>query len=102
MPTAIDGKEIYLRVASSVRKIEDPGKIMKVLKFFPKQLLTNIIARTTFKEYCEEVYSDFKIWKNKINIHPPALSKGDGPIMQYRQWAAQFDPNLKFENESKN
>jgi nitrite reductase/ring-hydroxylating ferredoxin subunit len=102
MPSAKDGKEIYLRVGSSVKTLEHPEKINKLLKFFPKQLLTNLIARTAFKEYCAEVYSDFKIWSNKINIHPPALSKGDGPIMQYRQWAAQFDPNLVLEDEVNN
>jgi len=95
MPVSTDGKNVELRIASSLKKIEDAGKIMKVLKVVPKGFLTEMISKTIFKEYCEEVYSDFKIWKNKIYIHPPALSKGDGPIMQYRMWAAQFDPSLQ-------
>ncbi|MCP4120886.1 MAG: Rieske (2Fe-2S) protein [Bacteroidetes bacterium] len=95
MPVSVNGKVVELRIASSVKKIEDPGKILKVLKVAPKGFLTEMIAKTIFKKYCGEVYSDFKIWKNKIYIHPPALSKGDGPIIQYRQWAAQFDPSLQ-------
>ena len=94
MPVTVDGKLAELRIASSVKKITDAGKIMPILTFFPKGLLTKLIAKTAFKEYCAEVYSDFKIWKNKIYVHPPALSKGDGPVMQYRQWAAQFDYEL--------
>lgn len=94
MPMTVEGRNAELRIASSVKRIDDPGKIMKVLRFFPKGLLTRLIARSAFTEYCAEVYSDFKVWKNKIYVHPPALSKGDGPIMQYRQWAAQFDHEL--------
>ncbi|MEZ5022899.1 MAG: hypothetical protein R2728_06485 [Chitinophagales bacterium] len=37
-----------------------------------------------------DVYQDFKVWQNKIYLTPPALSKGDGPIMQYRAWAAHL------------
>jgi nitrite reductase/ring-hydroxylating ferredoxin subunit len=97
MPVTVENRRSQLRIASSVRLIENPGKIMPMLKFFPKKLLTNLVARTTFKEYCEDVYADFKVWNNKIYVHPPALSKGDGPIMQYRQWAAQFDYELSRE-----
>lgn len=94
MPVALADGKVNLRIASSVKRVENPGKIHPVLKLFPKGPLTELIARTTFKEYCKEVYADFKIWKNKIYVHPPALAKGDGPIVQYRQWAAQFDPAL--------
>ncbi len=94
MPTAIDGKEIYLRIGCAVKRITKPGKIMPILKFIPKGLITKIMHREAFKGYIHDVYCDFKVWQNKIYLTPPALSKGDGPIMQYRQWAAQFDYEL--------
>ncbi len=94
MPTTIAGKEMYLRIGCAVKNIEEPGKIMPILKFMPKGLITKIIHREAFKSYIHDVFLDFKIWQNKIYIAPPALSKGDGPIVQYRQWAAQFDYEL--------
>lgn len=94
MPTAIDGEKIYLRIGCAVQKIKDPGKIHPLLKVLPKRLITKIMHREAFKGYIHDVYQDFKVWQNKIYLTPPALSKGDGPIMQYRQWAAQFDYEL--------
>ncbi|MEZ5004729.1 MAG: Rieske 2Fe-2S domain-containing protein [Chitinophagales bacterium] len=94
MPTTIAGKEMYLRIGCAVGKIKDPGKIMPILKILPKSLITKIMHREAFKGYIHDVYQDFKVWQNKIYLTPPALSKGDGPIMQYRAWAAQFDYEL--------
>ena len=88
----IDGDEIYLRIALSMKKVEKRGKINPMLTLLPKKLAENIILGATFKNYKADVSDDFKIWKNKKYVHPPALSKGDGPIMQYRKWAEQFYP----------
>ena len=36
------------------------------------------------------VSQDLPIWENKRYRERPILCEGDGPIMQYRKWAAQF------------
>jgi nitrite reductase/ring-hydroxylating ferredoxin subunit len=41
---------------------------------------------------CREVEQDLDIWEHKIFVDPPALAKGDGPIVAYRHWAKQFYP----------
>ena len=35
---------------------------------------------------------DFPIWENKIYRERPMLCEGDGPIHEFRDWAAQFLP----------
>lgn len=95
MPTAIDGDKMFLRIGCAVEHIKNPGKIMKIMNILPKKLITKIMHQQAFKGYIHDVYQDFKVWENKIYMTPPALSKGDGPIMQYRQWATQFDWELQ-------
>ncbi|MHB1630113.1 MAG: Rieske 2Fe-2S domain-containing protein [Bacilli bacterium] len=42
------------------------------------------------QEVIDQVTDDVPIWEHKIIKDPPLLAKGDGPIMAFRQWAAQF------------
>ena len=39
------------------------------------------------------------IWTHKRYVHPPALSKGDGPVGLYRRWARQFYPEPSWPRE---
>ena len=36
------------------------------------------------------VEQDFPIWENKTYLERPRLCEGDGPVGDYRRWAAQF------------
>jgi len=92
MPSPIDGTDIYLRIGVSVRKDLQLSKIHPLLDLLPLKLLVPLICNTYLKHFKDDVYDDFKIWKNKICIDKPRLAKGDGPIMRYRKWAAQFHP----------
>ena len=93
MPTPIDGENIFLRIGVSLQKATlQPSKIHPLLGLLPKGLLFPLILNGYFKGYKNDVHDDFKVWSNKKYIHPPALAKGDGPIVQYRKWAAQFHP----------
>lgn len=89
-PTPVDGDKISLRIAMSIKKIEDKKKINPMLALFPEELLRKLILKFSFKSYQSDVMQDFKIWNNKTYVHPPALAKGDGPVMQFRKWAEQF------------
>lgn len=41
------------------------------------------------------IYQDIPIWEHKRFVERPLLVRGDGPIMEFRRWAAQFysDPD---------
>lgn len=45
------------------------------------------------KENFEEVHQEFPILENLRYNEKPMLAVGDGPIIQYRKWAAQFIGN---------
>jgi hypothetical protein len=36
------------------------------------------------------VEQDFPIWENKVYHTAPRLCDGDGPVPDFRRWAAQF------------
>ena len=42
------------------------------------------------KEHAVFAEADFPIWENKLYRERPLLCDGDGPIADYRRWAAQF------------
>jgi phenylpropionate dioxygenase-like ring-hydroxylating dioxygenase large terminal subunit len=85
-----DGEFLRLRIALSIKKIDNKMKINPLTAFIPEKMLRNIILNFAFKSYQHDVSQDFDIWKHKTYLDQPALSKGDGPIMQYRKWAEQF------------
>ncbi|MDG1330860.1 MAG: Rieske 2Fe-2S domain-containing protein [Crocinitomicaceae bacterium] len=105
MPTPINGTDIFLRIGVSVNKIIHPTKIHPLLGVIPKKILFPLIKNGYYKGYVSDVHDDFKIWKNKKYVDPPLLAAGDGPVMIYRKWAAQFHPdswvnrNKKVEDE---
>lgn len=88
-PTPIDGEYIYLRIALSLKKIENGKGFFKLAKYLPFDL-RKLIMPFTLKQYAHDVSQDFDIWQNKIYINPPVLAKGDGPIFKFRKWAEQF------------
>ena len=94
MPTPINGTDIHLRIGVSVKKDIQPSKIHPMLGIMPKKLLFPLIKNGYFKGYKNDVFDDFKIWKNKKYVEPPLLADGDGPILIYRKWASQFHPTI--------
>lgn len=92
LATPIDGTNVHLRIGVSLRKDFQPKNIHPLLGIIPRSWLFPAIMNGYFNGYKNDVHDDFKIWKNKIYVHPPALAKGDGPVIQYRKWAQQFHP----------
>jgi len=101
MASPIDEENIYLRIGAAVKTIEKPHKVHPLAVLLPKKILTRIIHQQVFKGYIHDVYQDFDIWRNKKYVHPPLLAKGDGPIIQYREWAAQFDYDFMQQQKQK-
>ncbi|MEZ4282483.1 MAG: Rieske 2Fe-2S domain-containing protein [Myxococcota bacterium] len=56
-------------------------------------------ARAAFEAYMKEhalfAEADFPIWENKRYRERPLLCDGDGPIAEYRRWAARFHSSSK-------
>jgi len=99
MPCPIDGTDIYLRIGVSVRKDLQLSNIHSLLGLLPQKLIFPLICSTYLKHFKKDVYDDFKVWQNKIYTSTPRLAKGDGPIMQYRKWTAQFKPKDRLINK---
>lgn len=86
LPTPTDGEHIDLRLASCVRAVRGP------LRLLPMRLLDWIVGRLVQKNYLADVRQDLPIWENKVYVQPPRLAEGDGPVGRYRTWTRQFYP----------
>jgi phenylpropionate dioxygenase-like ring-hydroxylating dioxygenase large terminal subunit len=49
-----------------------------------------LLIKKAVREGKRTIDQDVPIWENKVYRDRPGLCEGDGPIMQYRRWAAQF------------
>ncbi|WP_424891908.1 Rieske 2Fe-2S domain-containing protein [Streptomyces sp. XH2] len=81
MPTPIDPRHIELRIAVNV---EEAAGI--TLPHWATKLLSKAFAPLINRDGSK----DFPIWRHKTYVEHPKLTKGDGPIMEYRRWAGQF------------
>lgn len=82
LPTPTEKGHIALRVALSCHEPRRAGKLGGPLAATIARMLLPIVKN--------DVSQDFAIWKNKRYVEQPILAAGDGPIAQYRKWAAQF------------
>jgi nitrite reductase/ring-hydroxylating ferredoxin subunit len=48
------------------------------------------VGRALVRELVHQMDQDIAIFEKKIFVPRPALVEGDGPIMKFRRWAAQF------------
>lgn len=90
LATPIDGEQIRLRVALSLRKGIRPSRINPLLAPVPRAIVERLVARAIFAGLVHDVQQDFAIWEHKRYVQPPALAAGDGPVGTYRRWARQF------------
>ncbi|MFN8396569.1 MAG: Rieske 2Fe-2S domain-containing protein [Bacteroidia bacterium] len=90
LSSPIDGKVMFLRIGVSVRLDFKPRNIHPLLGLLPTALIRKLVVNGYYHGYCKDVSDDFKVWNNKVYIHPPYLAQGDGPVVLYRKWAAQF------------
>jgi phenylpropionate dioxygenase-like ring-hydroxylating dioxygenase large terminal subunit len=81
---------IDLRIALSLRSIDDKRALHPLAALAPRRLLEPLLERAAFRAYAADVRQDFDIWSNKTYLERPGLADGDGPIGLYRKWAKQF------------
>lgn len=48
------------------------------------------VAKLAFWGSVIQFERDIPIWSKKQFMSAPLVVKGDGPLLQYRRWAAQF------------
>lgn len=77
--TPIDADTIEYRYTFHVERSEADGEP------------TNA-ARSYMKDYRYQIEQDIPIWEHKVFHDRPGLATGEGPVIQYRRWAAQFYP----------
>lgn len=72
----------------------DPGRLeLRLAIRLQRRLplpLDRIIAAAVFRGFVKDASADFPMWEHTRYTHPPVLAEGDGPIVKYRRWAAQF------------
>jgi phenylpropionate dioxygenase-like ring-hydroxylating dioxygenase large terminal subunit len=75
--TPIDERHVEVTSILSMKKLGNP-------------LATWLLARKAIREGGRTIDQDVPIFEHKIHRPDPPLTDADGPIMQYRRWAAQF------------
>lgn len=88
LSTPTERDQLDLRVGASVA---DARNLRWVGPFLP-DFVTGLVARGVMSIYKDDVQQDFAIWENKRYVARPIMARGDGPIVLYRKWAAQFYP----------
>lgn len=74
--TPVDAASVDTRFSFLTRRFEDADQ--------------NDMAAALIQEVIDQVTDDVPIWEHKIVKDPPRVVQGDGPIMKFRRWAAQF------------
>jgi hypothetical protein len=49
-----------------------------------------LLGRPLIQEIIGQIDADAPIWEHKLYRPRPKLADGDGPVIEYRRWAAQF------------
>lgn len=97
MPTPVDHEHVEVRVIAQVAEPEGHWW-NKIKRIIPGRFLAAILARVASAEMAKDFAPDRRIWENKVYQANPKLAEGDGPIMPFRQWAAQLMPGDSAEN----
>ncbi|MCY4674596.1 MAG: Rieske 2Fe-2S domain-containing protein [Bacteroidetes bacterium] len=90
LATPVDGKEIDMVLASQVKQIRKPKRMIVGLRFLPLNLRTSLMNRFILLMQRKDVMDDVHIWKNKRYVSQPRLCKSDGEIGRYRRYCKQF------------
>jgi nitrite reductase/ring-hydroxylating ferredoxin subunit len=80
LATPVAPGRIELRLSMQV--LHDGGHL--------RRLAEHVGARLATRGFLHDVGQDVPIWSAQRYVTRPALGHGDGPIVPYRRWAAQF------------
>lgn len=86
MATPIDPCRVELRFSVAIRA----GSARRTPKHGAALLLSRALTAGLSQAFWHDLTRDFPIWENKAYVERPRLAKGDGPVIAFRRWAAQF------------
>jgi nitrite reductase/ring-hydroxylating ferredoxin subunit len=85
MATPIDPCRVELRFSVAIR-----AGIAQRTPSDGTLLISRALTVGLSQAFWRDLTLDFPIWENKAYLERPRLAKGDGPVMPFRRWAAQF------------
>jgi nitrite reductase/ring-hydroxylating ferredoxin subunit len=56
------------------------------------RFLSPLISRIAIRMLCNEVAQDIAVWRHKVHLTAPKLTKSEAAIARYRSWCEQFYP----------
>jgi 3-ketosteroid 9alpha-monooxygenase subunit A len=62
------------------------------VKKFGTEDMVSHVGKAFVAEVARQLEQDAPVWEHKIYVDRPLICDGDGPIGQFRRWAAQFYP----------
>jgi nitrite reductase/ring-hydroxylating ferredoxin subunit len=90
LATPTDAGRLELRLALAIERDGPTRRVPKPLR----GAIERAVATAVFRGYVKDAKADFPMWENTRHTHPPVLARGDGPIIPFRTWAAQFYDEL--------
>ena len=93
LATPVDGTVIDMSLASQVREIRNPRRLVAGLGFLPVSLRAPIMNKIMVSQQYRDVQQDVIIWSRKRYQSRPRLCRSDGEIIPYRAYCAQFYPD---------
>ena len=90
LATPVDGTVIEVVLASQVREIRKPKRLIMGLRFVPLRMRKKILNRMMLSMQKQDVLQDVEIWRRKRYRSRPRLCRSDGEIGIYRRYCKQF------------
>jgi hypothetical protein len=79
--TPVEADRCEMRFTFTVRRLGDDQA-------------TSAVGEAAINEISRQLLQDKPIWEHKVFVERPALADTDGPILRFREWAAQFYAEL--------
>lgn len=93
LATPVDGTLVDLSLASQIREIRRPKRLIVGLGFLPPGFRTRIMNKLVISAQMKDVQQDVVIWQRRRYRPHPRLSRSDGNIGMYRRYCRQFYPH---------
>ena len=93
LATPVDGDLIDLSLASQVREIRKPKRLIAGLGFLPVKMRAPLMNQFMSAQQYHDVRQDVVIWRGKQYRSRPRLCRSDGEIMPFRYYCEQFYPD---------
>ena len=92
LATPVDGTLVDLSLASQIREIRKPKRLIVGLGFLPPRFRTRVMNRLVLSAQMRDVQQDIVIWQRRQYRAHPRLCRSDGDIGRYRRYCRQFYP----------